>query len=143
MKKIIPLVCVLLLLCAVFGAAAESAELAVTAPADEIRPGRPSIITVNAPADGTCSIYLQDEDGAMVCFVAENRAVTAGYNSLYWNGTDAGLPAPTGEWSPAAMLPESSSVPPERVVPPVWELAGLSVTVPGPAISTAVSPVKS
>ena len=59
---------------------------------------------INAPADGSCSIYLQDEEGSRVCTVVEGRAVTAGYNSLYWNGTDAGLPAPVGEWTMAAEM---------------------------------------
>ena len=52
-------------------------------------------------------------------------------------------PAPTGERPPADMPPERISVPPESVVPPVWELALLSLTAPGPTISTDVSPVKS
>ena len=54
--------------------------------------------------DGSCSIYLEDEDGTRVCTVVENRVVTEGYNALYWNGTDAGLPAPVGEWTMTAEM---------------------------------------
>ena len=104
MKKVISLVCVVLLSCVLISAVAENTGLAVTAPNEEIRPGRASIIVINAPADGSCSIYLQDEDGSRVCTVVEDRAVTAGYNSLYWNGTDAGLPAPVGEWTMTAEM---------------------------------------
>ena len=104
MKKTISLVCVVLLSCVLISAVAENMGLAVTAPNEEIRPGRASIIVINAPADGSCSIYLQDEEGSRVCTVVEGRAVTAGYNSLYWNGTDAGLPAPVGEWTMAAEM---------------------------------------
>ena len=104
MKKIVYLVCVILLSFVLVDVAAENAELALSAPAEEIRPGRASIIVVNAPADGVCSIWLQDEDGGRICTVAENRPVAEGYNSLYWNGTDAGLPAPVGEWTMAAEM---------------------------------------
>ena len=104
MKKIIMIVCTALLSFAFLNAFAEELTLAVGAPAEEIRPGRPSIITVNAPSAGTCSLFLQDENGEKICTVAEERTVTAGYNALYWNGTDAGLPAPAGEWILAAEM---------------------------------------
>ena len=104
MKKVISFLCVVLLSFALVSVSAETAGLSVSAPAEEIRPGRASIIVINAPVDGTCSIFLQDEDGGHICTVAENRLVTAGYNSLYWNGTDAGLPAPAGEWTMAVEM---------------------------------------
>ena len=53
------------------------------------------------------------------------------------------VPVPTGEGPPAGMSPVRMSVPPESVVPPVCRLEGFNFTVPGPATSTAVSPVKS
>ena len=96
MKRLSAVFCALLLFCALAGVLAESNELAVSAPAEEIRPGRPAIVTIMSPADGVCSLYLQDESGERVCSVAENRPVTAGYNALYWNGTEAGLPVPAG-----------------------------------------------
>ena len=98
------IICFVLLSFTFLNAFAEETVLAVGAPAEEIRPGRPSILTINAPADGVCSLLLLDENGEKVFPVAENRTVTAGYNSLYWNGTDAGLPAPAGEWTLAAEM---------------------------------------
>ena len=104
MKRLSAVFCALLLFCALAGVLAESNELAVSAPAEEIRPGRPAIVTITAPADGACSLYLQDEGGERICSVAENRPVTEGYNALYWNGTEAGLPVPAGEWTLVAEM---------------------------------------
>ena len=104
MRKVLFVICSFLLSLAFFSAVAEDMGLAVTAPNEEIRPGRASIIVINAPVDGSCSIYLEDEDGTRVCTVVEDRVVAAGYNSLYWNGTDAGLPAPVGEWTMTAEM---------------------------------------
>ena len=104
MRKVLFVICSFLLSLAFFSAIAEDTGLAVTAPNEEIRPGRASIIVINAPVDGSCSIYLEDEDGTRVCTVVENRVVTEGYNALYWNGTDAGLPAPVGEWTMTAEM---------------------------------------
>ena len=104
MNKIISAVCVLLLSFWLSGGVADSSELSVAVSPEEIRPGRPCVVAINAPADGTCSIYLQDGNGEKVCSVAENRTVTAGYNALYWNGTDAGLPAPVGRWTMTAEM---------------------------------------
>ena len=53
------------------------------------------------------------------------------------------VPMPTGERPSGGKLPAMTSVPPESVVPPSCELAGLSLAVPGPTTSTAVPPVKS
>ena len=98
MKRYFAIFCVVLLSCAFLCALAEGTELAVTAPSEVIRPGRAAIITITAPTDGICSVWLQDDGGQRICSVTENRTVTAGYNALYWNGTDKGLPAPEGEW---------------------------------------------
>ena len=64
MKRLSAVFCALLLFCALAGALAESNELAVSAPAEEIRPGRPAIVTIMSPTDGVCSLYLQDEGGS-------------------------------------------------------------------------------
>ena len=104
MRRFIAAFCYLLLSFVLLNALAEDTGLRVGAPAEEIRPGRASIVTINAPADGTCSLFLEDENGEKVFTVVEKRPVTAGYNSLYWNGTDAGLPAPAGEWTLAAEM---------------------------------------
>ena len=104
MKKITLVFCAVFLSLVFCSAVAADTGLAVTAPNEEIRPGRASIIVINAPVDGSCSIYLEDEDRTRVSTVVENRTVTAGYNALYWNGTDAGLPAPVGEWTMTAEM---------------------------------------
>ena len=82
----------------VCSALAEDSGLSIDAPREEIRPGRPVIVSMTVPEDGTCSIGLRDETGGTVFTIAEERTVTAGYNSLYWNGTCDGVPVPAGEW---------------------------------------------
>ena len=75
----------------------EGSGLSIDAPREEIRPGRPVIVSFTVPEDGTCSIGLVNEAGAELT-VAGERAVKAGYNSMYWNGTCGGIPVPEGEW---------------------------------------------
>ena len=79
-------------------AMAEPAALSIEAPGEEIRPGRPVIVSFTVPEDGVCSIELRDETGASVLNVAEERAAQAGYNSMYWNGTCGGIPVPEGNY---------------------------------------------
>ena len=102
------------------------AELfSVSAPASEIRPGRRAILTLNAPADGFCSLSLENGAGEKVFTLFTARPVTAGYNALYWNGTADGVPAPAGQWVLAA------------------EMDGLRAETPvtvGPMIPALISP---
>ena len=79
-------------------ALAEDSGLSIDAPREEIRPGRPVVISFTVPEDGTCSISLREAEGTSVLSVAEERNVTAGYNAMYWNGTSGGIPVPAGEW---------------------------------------------
>ena len=72
--------------------------LSVTAPAEAIRPGMASIISFTVPKAGVCSLRVLDEAGQAVSVVFENREASAGYNSLYWNGTWNGAAAPEGVW---------------------------------------------
>ena len=58
MKRYFAIFCVVLLSCAFLCALAEGTELAVTAPSEVIRPGRAAIITITAPTDGICSVWL-------------------------------------------------------------------------------------
>ena len=80
------------------GAALAEEPLSIAVPAGEIRPGRPAIVTLMVPEDGTCDVTLRDEAGSRSYPVAEGRPVTAGYNSLYWNGTSGGVAVPAGDW---------------------------------------------
>ena len=66
--------------------------------AEEIRPGKAVVIAVTLPEDGSYSLHLTDAEGQSVCAAAEDRAGKAGLNTLYWNGTQGGVPAPEGAW---------------------------------------------
>ena len=79
-------------------ALAEQPALSIDAPRDEIRPGRPAILSFIVPEEGTCRIDLVNEAGDVTFTVAEARAVKAGYNAMYWNGTIDGVPVAEGVW---------------------------------------------
>lgn len=92
---ILPLVTVLLFIGAAW---ADEPEMRISIDGGSVLPGRPAVVVLTAPADGTCSIRLLDAEGRQVSAVSLDRAVTEGYNSFYWNGTFQGLPAPEGTW---------------------------------------------
>ena len=94
MRKLTVLLLMLLLLCS--AAAAESA-LSIDAPAAVIRPGKAVTISFTAPEAGTAEILLKDAQGQTLSVVVEDFAAAAGFNSLWWNGTYQGAPAPQGE----------------------------------------------
>ena len=98
MRRLISAAIVLLVMLA-GTALAEGPTLSIDAPREEIRPGRPAVITFTVPEDGTCSIGLLDETGTAALTVTENRPVKAGYNSMYWNGTCEGIPVAEGNWT--------------------------------------------
>ena len=89
------MICLLMLAGIAF---AEDPGVSIGALREEIRPGRPVIVSFTVPEDGVCRIGLTDETGETVLTIAEERAVTAGYNSLYWNGTCNGVVVPEGDW---------------------------------------------
>ena len=97
MRRLIAAAVVLLVMLAGI-AAAENPALGIDAPREEIRPGRPVVLSFTVPEDGTCSIGLRDEAGASELTITEERAVRAGYNSMYWNGTCEGVPVAEGTW---------------------------------------------
>ena len=76
----------------------EGTVLSISAPAEEVRPGRPVVLSLMVPEEGTCSIGLRDEKGSIIRSIAEDRSVAAGYNAMYWNGTCDGVPVPPGDW---------------------------------------------
>ena len=98
MKKLwIPLLlAVLMLLCG--AAPAEAPEMWIDVSGNEVLPGQAAVIRFSVPEDGVCTIRVENAEGKAVSTVAADRPVSAGYNSLYWNGTWEGYPAPAGEW---------------------------------------------
>ena len=71
-------------------ARAEEPELCITVSGSEVLPGQSVIVSLTVPEDGICNVDLLDEDGGFLASVTENRPVTAGYNTFYWNGTSQG-----------------------------------------------------
>ena len=96
MKRLAVAAIVLLVLMAGI-ALGEGSGLSIDATREEIRPGRPVIVSFMVPEDGTCSIGLRNKAGAELT-IAEERTVSTGYNSMYWNGTCEGIPVPEGDW---------------------------------------------
>ena len=80
-------------------ARAGAPELRIAVSGSEVLPGQAVLITFTVPEDGTCNIDVIDGKGEPVARVAENRAVHAGENALYWNGTWRGLAVPQGSWT--------------------------------------------
>ena len=96
MRRLMAVAVMLLVLLAGI-ALGEGSGLSVNAPQEEIRPGRPVIVSFTVPEDGVCDVGLRNETGTVLT-IAEGRPVQAGYNSLYWNGTCGGVSVPEGEW---------------------------------------------
>ena len=97
MRRLTAIAAAILMLWA-YAVLAEGSGLSIDAPREEISPGRPVILSFTVPEDGTCSIGLKNETGTVLT-VSENRAVKAGYNAMYWNGTCDGIPVPEGAWT--------------------------------------------
>ena len=97
MRRLLTVVLVMLVL--LTGTAlGEAPGLSIDAPREEIRPGRPVVVSFTVPEDGNCSISLRKAEGTDSLSIAGERAVTAGYNAMYWNGTCDGVPVPAGDW---------------------------------------------
>ena len=93
-----------------------------------VRPGAPSLVTVTVPADGAVDLLLTDEAGEQVSVVALNRPAEAGVNTLYWNGTWQGVPAPEGDWKLKLKQGEQSAETAVTVGSLVPCLVGVSLT---------------
>lgn len=79
-------------------ARAGAPELRIAVSGGEVLPGQAVLISLTVPEDGKCNIDVVDSKGDPVAHVAENRPVTAGENTLYWNATWNGLAIPQGNW---------------------------------------------
>ena len=76
----------------------EGVTCSLSAPDEAVRPGMASVISFFLPEDGTYSMRVLNEGGEAVSAVFENRELSAGANSVYWNGTWQGEAAPEGAW---------------------------------------------
>ncbi|MGN0746309.1 MAG: hypothetical protein ACI4ML_06530, partial [Aristaeellaceae bacterium] len=97
MRKYLTLIPVLLLLL-LASALAESAQLTLYAPTETVRPGKAATLTFDAPQAGSAALVVADEAGQTVSVVMEAFAAVQGRNTLWWNGTYQGVPAPEGAW---------------------------------------------
>lgn len=91
----------LLLLCLMIPAVAEETVLPLTlhAPEETVRPGKAITLTFDAPAEGAADLAVLDEEGNTVSVVMEAMQAVQGTNSLWWNGTYQGVPAPEGAYT--------------------------------------------
>ena len=67
LRLLLPALCLVLLLCC---ARAEAPALSISAPGEEIRPGRPVVLSFMVPEDGECSIFLADENASVIARVS-------------------------------------------------------------------------
>lgn len=114
MRKLTALLLVLTLLLPL-PAMAEAAELSLDELTETIRPGKAVTISLNAPAAGPVSLYLTDEAGEVVMVVMEDYEAAAGNNTLWWNGTYQGAPAPEGSYLLTALMGDAAASTPVTV----------------------------
>lgn len=114
MRKLTALLLVLTLLLPL-PAMAEAAELSLDELTETIRPGKAVTISLNAPAAGPVSLYLTDEAGEVIMVVMEDYEATAGNNTLWWNGTYQGAPAPEGSYLLTALMGDATASTPVTV----------------------------
>ena len=91
MRKLTVLLLMIMLLCS---AAVAEDVLSIDAPDAVIRPGKAATISFTAPEAGVAEILLKDMQGQTISVVVEDFAAVQGFNSLWWNGTYQGAPAP-------------------------------------------------
>ena len=100
--------CILMLL--LCGAALGESLLTVTQPEDTVRPGQAVLLSFDAPVAGIADLTLIDDQGETVFTVVEDFQAIAGSNSLWWNGTTDGIPAPEGSWELQVSLNDGAYV---------------------------------
>ena len=97
MRKYLMLIPALLLLL-LAAALAEGAQLTLQTPTEAVRPGKAATLTFDAPEAGTASLTVTDGAGQTVSVVMAEYAAVQGRNTLWWNGTYQGVPAPEGTY---------------------------------------------
>ena len=131
MRKLTVLLWMILLLCS--AAVAEDA-LSIDAPDAVIRPGKAATISFTAPEAGAAEILLKDMQGQTISVVVEDFAAVQGFNSLWWNGTYQGAPAPQGDYQLVVNLNGATAAAPVTVGATAPYLTSIDVS------STAVTP---
>ncbi|MBQ7846494.1 MAG: L,D-transpeptidase family protein [Clostridia bacterium] len=131
MRKLTVLLLMIMLLCS--AAVAEDA-LSIDAPDAVIRPGKAATISFTAPQAGAAEILLKDMQGQTISVVVEDFAAVQGINSLWWNGTYQGAPAPQGDYQLVVNLNGATAAAPVTVGANAPYLTSIDVS------STAVTP---
>lgn len=98
MRKYLSLLLVLILLLPCLALGEAGAGLSVSALEDVLRPGKAVLITFTVPEAGAVNLRLLDDSGAEVSVAVLNLAAQQGENSVWWNGTYGGVPAPEGSY---------------------------------------------
>lgn len=94
------LILFMLLLLITIGVLAEEATvLTLHAPEETVRPGKAVTLSFDAPAEGFADLVVLNDEGDVVSVVVEGSAAAQGENSLWWNGTYQGVPAPEGVYT--------------------------------------------
>lgn len=131
MRKLTVLLWMIMLLCS---AALAEDVLSIDAPDAVIRPGKAATISFTAPEAGVAEILLKDMQGQTISVVVEEFAAVQGFNSLWWNGTYQGAPAPQGDYQLVVNLNGATAAAPVTVGANAPYLTSIDVS------STAVTP---
>lgn len=131
MRKLTVLLLMIMLLCS---AAVAEDVLSIDAPDAVIRPGKAATISFTAPEAGVAEILLKDMQGQTISVVVEDFAAVQGFNSLWWNGTYQGAPAPQGDYQLVVNLNGATAAAPVTVGATAPYLTSIDVS------STAVTP---
>lgn len=91
---------------------ADTPALSLAPVTETIRPGKAVLLSFTVPADGTCDIVLRAEAGDTVLPVVLEHPVTAGHNSLWWNGTFGSVFAPVGPLTMVLIMDGAESAQP-------------------------------
>ncbi len=137
MRKLTVILLTMLLLCS---AAMAEDVLSIDAPEAVIRPGKAATISFTAPQAGAAEILLKDMQGQTISVVVEDFAAAQGFNSLWWNGTYQGAPAPQGEYQLVVNLNGATAAAPVTVGAnaPYLTSIDLSSTAVTPAVPVTV-----
>ncbi len=105
-----------------------AAELTLDPLTEIIRPGKAVTIGFSAPSAGEVNLYLTDEAGGIVMVVMEAYAAVPGSNTLWWNGTYQGAPAPEGSYLLTVQMGDQTASTPVTVGVEAPYLTGIAAS---------------